>query len=103
MWCTRQGGNGMGGMREQHQACLGMVCGRLWCDLREGCCPSRRDHAACMGGSLNFSQFVEGRGWWPWAQEGLKEADVLAGDEPCAGEETYRAPTRFYALQNMIN
>jgi hypothetical protein len=40
----------MGGMREQHQACLGMVCGRLWCDLREGCCPSRRAHAACMGG-----------------------------------------------------
>jgi hypothetical protein len=33
----------------------------------------------------------------------LKEAYVFAGDAPCTGEETYRASTRFYALQNVIN
>ena len=39
--------------------------------------------------SLNFSQVVEGRRWWPWAREGLSEAYVFAGAEPCTGEETY--------------
>src|SRR5215831_5025589 len=53
--------------------------------------------------SLNFSQFVEGRRWWPWAREGLKEAHVFAGDEPCTGEETSRAAARFDARQNVIN
>ena len=66
-------------------------------------CPCCHSDQGIKGGPLNFSQFVEGRGWWPWTREGLKEAYVLAGDEPCAGEETYRAPTRFYALQNVIN
>ena len=31
----------MGGIREQHEQCLGMACGRLWRDRREGCGPSR--------------------------------------------------------------
>jgi hypothetical protein len=52
-----------------------------------------------MDGPLNFSQFVEGRRWWPWAREGLKEAHVFAGDEPCTGKETYRASARFYATK----
>ncbi|MFL5588926.1 MAG: hypothetical protein ACJ8DI_14915 [Ktedonobacteraceae bacterium] len=53
--------------------------------------------------SLNFSQFVAGRRWWPWAREGLEEARGFAGDEPCYGEEIRRASARFYALQRVIN
>src|SRR5215471_18823690 len=49
--------------------------------------------------SLNFSQCVEGRRWWLWAREGLEEAYVFAGDAPCHGEETRRAPARCDALQ----
>ena len=30
--------------------------------------------------SLNLSQFVEGRRWWPWAREDLAEVRVFAGD-----------------------
>jgi len=30
--------------------------------------------------SLNFSQFVEGRRWRPWAREDLEEVRVFAGD-----------------------
>jgi hypothetical protein len=44
-----------------------------------------------------------GRRWWPWAREGLSEAHVFAGDEPCTGEEIYRAFARFYALQTARN
>jgi hypothetical protein len=62
-----------------------------------------KEHDDCARGqgpgvfflSLNFSQFVEGRRWWSWAREGLKEAYVFAGDAPYTGEETYRASTRF--------
>jgi hypothetical protein len=53
--------------------------------------------------SLNFSQFVADRRWWPWAREGLEEARGFAGDEPCHGEEICRASARFYALQRVIN
>jgi hypothetical protein len=52
--------------------------------------------------ALNFEQFVEGRRWWPWAREGLEEARVVAGDEPCNGEERRRASVRFDALQSVI-
>jgi hypothetical protein len=54
-------------------------------------------------GSLNFSQFVEGRRWWPWAREGLEEVRVFAGDEPCNGAERCRASARLYALQSVRN
>src|SRR5262245_66394863 len=37
--------------------------------------------------SLNFSQFVEGQRWWPWAREDLAVARVLVGAEPYRGEE----------------
>src|SRR5215831_2708492 len=50
-----------------------------------------------LKGSLNLSQFVEGRRWCPWAREGLEEAHVFAGDEPGNGEEIHHASTRFYA------
>ena len=30
--------------------------------------------------SLNLSQFVEGRIWWPRAREGLEGVRVFAGD-----------------------
>jgi len=53
--------------------------------------------------TLNFSQFVEGRSWWPWAREGRETAYVFAGDGPCAGEEIYRASAKFDALQTVIN
>jgi hypothetical protein len=53
--------------------------------------------------SLNLSQFVEGRRWWPWAREGREEAHVFTGDEPCTGEERHRVSARFDALQNVIN
>jgi hypothetical protein len=53
--------------------------------------------------SLNFSQFVAGRRWWPWAREGIEAARVFAGDEPCHGEEIRRASARLDALQRMIN
>jgi hypothetical protein len=53
--------------------------------------------------SLNFSQFVEGWSWGPWAREGLEEAYVFAGDPPCTGEEIYRPSARFYALQTLTN
>jgi hypothetical protein len=53
--------------------------------------------------SLNFSQFVEGRRWWPWAREGIKETHVFAGDEPCIGEEIHRVSSRFDALQTARN
>jgi len=33
----------------------------------------------------------------------IDKAHVFAGDEPCNGEERYRAPARFYALQTPIN
>ena len=49
--------------------------------------------------SLNFSQFVECRSWWPWAREGRETAYAFAGDEPCTGEEIGRASARFDALQ----
>jgi hypothetical protein len=52
---------------------------------------------------FNFSQFVEGRRWCPWAREGIEEARVFAGDEACNGEESHRTPARFYALQSAIN
>ena len=35
--------------------------------------------------------------------EGLEEARVFAGDEPCNGEEKHRASARFDALQSVIN
>jgi hypothetical protein len=53
--------------------------------------------------TLNLLQFVEGRRWCPWVREGLEEARVFAGDEPCHGEERRRASARFYALQSVIN
>ena len=56
-----------------------------------------------LRGSLNFSQFVESRRWWPWAREGREAAYVFAGDAPCTGEEIGRASARFYALQTVIN
>jgi hypothetical protein len=51
---------------------------------------------------LNFSQFVEGRRWGPWVREGLEDADVVAGGEPCIGEAIHRASARFYALQTLM-
>src|SRR5215813_10596527 len=56
----------------------------------------------CKRTSLNLSQFVEGRRWWPWAREGREAAYVFAGDEPCTGEEICRASARFYVLQTVI-
>src|SRR5436309_8591613 len=53
--------------------------------------------------SLNFSQFVEGRRWCPWAREGLEKARVFASDEPCNSEEIHRTSARFDALQTAIN
>ena len=53
--------------------------------------------------SLNFSQFVEGRRWWPWAREGREAAYVFAGDEPCTGEKIGRASARFDVRQTPIN
>jgi hypothetical protein len=50
--------------------------------------------------SLNFSQFVEGRRWYLWAQEGLEEARVFAGDESGHRQEIHCAPARCYALQS---
>jgi len=41
------------------------------------------NHRWIVGGklcSLNLSQFVEGRRWWPWAREDLEEVRVFAGD-----------------------
>jgi hypothetical protein len=35
--------------------------------------------------------------------EGLEEARVFAGDEPCNGEEKRHASARFDALQSVIN
>lgn len=54
-------------------------------------------------GSLNFSQFVEGRRWGPWAREGSEEAYVFAGEAPCHGGEICRATARFDALQSVRN
>jgi len=62
-----------------------------------------KGHAKNYYPSLNFSQFVEGRRWCPWARAGLEEVRVFAGDEPCNGEERCRALARFYALQSTIN
>src|SRR6266568_1313674 len=54
-------------------------------------------------GTLNFSQCVEGRRWWPGAREGLAEARVCAGDAPCNGEERRRTSTRCDARQSVRN
>jgi hypothetical protein len=67
------------------------------------CCPNRHCPARGQTGTLNVSPFVEGRRWWPWAGEGLAEARICAGDEPCHGEEIRRAFARFDALQSAIN
>src|SRR6266581_5056006 len=53
--------------------------------------------------SLNFSQCVEGRRWGPWARAGIEAARVVAGTEPCHGEELHRAAARFYARQSVRN
>jgi hypothetical protein len=53
--------------------------------------------------SLNFSQFVEGRRWCPWARRRIAEARVFAGDAPCHGEEIRSASARLYALQSLRN
>ena len=78
-----------------------------------GSCPSRKlapvalldiARSSCIllqRFSLNLSQFVEGRKWWPWAREGLEEARVCAGHKPCIGEEIRRIPARLYALQGV--
>ena len=64
---------------------------------------NRPEGAIAFVGSLNLSQFVEGRRWWPWAREGHEAAYVFAGDEPGTGEEISRASARFDALQTVIN
>ena len=57
-----------------------------------------------LGGLLGMClPVVEGRRWWPRAREGIEEARVFAGDEPCHREETRRAAARLYTLQNVIN
>jgi hypothetical protein len=53
--------------------------------------------------SLNFSQCVEGRRWGPEAREGLEEARVFVGDEPCNGEQRHRTSARCDALQSVRN
>jgi hypothetical protein len=67
--------------------------------------PKRRLYEVLQsqGLPLNFSQFVEGRRWWPWARKGLEAARVFAGAEPCHGEEIRHASARFYALQTARN
>jgi predicted Zn-ribbon and HTH transcriptional regulator len=53
--------------------------------------------------SLNLSQFVEGRRWWPWAREDLAEVRVFAGDGLCNGEKMVSFSASVYALQSVIN
>src|SRR6266849_9439087 len=71
--------------------------------------PHRVYHASLSAGSASqtrVAQFIavcRRSKRWPWAREGLEEARVFAGDEPCNGEEIRRAPARFYALQSVIN
>jgi len=45
--------------------------------------------------TLNFSQFVEGRKWYPCARDGIAETSVFAGDEPCRAEAIRYATARF--------
>src|SRR5262249_27678967 len=51
-------------------------------------------------GSLNLSQFVEGRRWCPQAREGIEETRVVAGNELYNNVEIHRTCPRFYALQS---
>ena len=50
-----------------------------------------------------FWQCVEGQRWGPWAREGLEEARVFTGDEPCHREGLHCAPARFDTLQRVIH
>src|SRR5262245_48189621 len=62
-------------------------------------CGPQSSNRCVVSGSLNFSQFVEGRRWWPWAREGREAAYVFAGDEPCTGEEIGCASASIDELQ----
>ena len=52
---------------------------------------------------IQRAQFIAGRRQGLWAQGGSKKAPVFTDNEPCHGEEIRRVPTRFDALQSLIN
>src|SRR5437899_841322 len=67
-------------------------------------------HATCVDGGaprkvkgypLHGEPFGDGRRWGPWARGGRKEAHVVAGDQPCHGEETHHVLASFDALQQV--
>jgi hypothetical protein len=73
--------------------------GQCGVEVEGGCLPA---HDWILN-SLNLSQFVEGRKWWPWAREALEEVHVFAGDGLGNEEKRVSFSASIYALQSVIN